>query len=166
MSDFIPHLFISVGETGAMFTLRETYLHTYISYGRMCKEVRSFHHKNLGQTPEEAYKKAKEFADSNGLPLNSSVENLKEELRKITRERAERQRKAIEEEQRIQAERDQKVHDFLSAGLIPFGMNYGRHFKKVEVTYLQWLVRDIDSFEEGSTIKKTALRMLYYDIRY
>ena len=39
MSNFIPSLFIGIGETGALFTLRETYEHVYYGRGEVVNGV-------------------------------------------------------------------------------------------------------------------------------
>jgi len=75
---FKPSLFIDIGADNHFYTLRETYLHTtYVRPGEMgnaivngvyqgtiAEEVRSFHHFNLSQNPEDAIAKAKSFAES------------------------------------------------------------------------------------------------------
>lgn len=92
-----PHLFIDIGKTYAFFTLRETYLH--IVYGKdpvtgagyvKGSEVRSFHHLNLSQDPQEAFDKAESYAKQMGLTLsNKGPKELKVDLRDIKRSNAE-----------------------------------------------------------------------------
>lgn len=101
--DYIPHLFIDVGATGAMFTLRETYLHTVhipgegpagnavvngVYQGSTHTEERSFHLRNLGQDPDEALAKASAIAAERGLRLSTTREGMAEALREIRRRSA------------------------------------------------------------------------------
>ena len=86
---FVPHLYIGVGETGAFFTLRETYLHERYANGCRYTEVRSFHHFNLSQDADEAFEKARAFAERNLIQLNTTREQLTEQMRDIQRANAE-----------------------------------------------------------------------------
>lgn len=102
--NFKPYLYIDIGKTGALFTLRETYLHEIyipsegdfggsilngVYQGTVETEVRSFHHKNLGQKPEDAFRKASEYAIQSGLHLNTKLDTLEDDLRKIKHRSAE-----------------------------------------------------------------------------
>ncbi len=82
---FKPSLFISIGETAAMFTLRETYL--YFNSFEEKYHVQSFHHKNLGQQKTDAMAKALEASRKLTLPLTTTMERLEEkiEMREIHR---------------------------------------------------------------------------------
>lgn len=94
---YTPHLFIGIGHTYAFFTLRETYLH--VVYGKdpttgaaiiRGTEVRSFHHFNLSQDPQEAFEKAQSCAKQMGLTLsNKNPIELEKALRDIKRSNAE-----------------------------------------------------------------------------
>lgn len=124
MSSYQPHLFIGVGATGAFFTLRET---EQVWVGRPPKpEVRSFHHFNLSQDPDEAIEKATRAAEALGLQLITTRERLAEELREIQRANADEL--AAREEQRIKWERERAETnaaieafrlDLLSRGIWP-----------------------------------------------
>jgi hypothetical protein len=98
------HLFVAVGATGAMYTLRETYLREQWVGGQsgyMHREVSSFHHYNLGQDAAEAWSKAQAAAEKLELPLDGSLDDLQCQMRDIKRasaEEMERRRKAEEEE--------------------------------------------------------------------
>jgi hypothetical protein len=105
---FTPHCFIGIGATGAMFTLRETYLHEYHTRERVYREVRSFHIQNLGTTPDESIEKAQDMAKSRGLELNTTREKLDDELRAIKRATA---------EELAERERQMKEHMLESAKL-------------------------------------------------
>lgn len=98
---FNPTLYIGIGETNAFFTLRETYLHEVcipgegpggnavvngVYQGTKIREVRSFHHFNLSQDPQDACRKAEAAALKIGLPLQeTSVDDLETEMREIKR---------------------------------------------------------------------------------
>lgn len=91
---FTPTLFISVGEHGHFFTLRETYQH--FGRGEVLNgvftgevEIRSFHHFNLSRDPDEAFAKAAEYAQQVGLKLTTRRESLAAELAEIRRASAE-----------------------------------------------------------------------------
>ena len=139
---FIPYLIVSVGATGAFYTLREAY-----EDGR--GKIRSFHHFNLAQDADEAYRKALDYSVNNGIPMKSTREQMTEEMREIlratTEQRAERQRKLereIEEHNALlQRMRDEKI-EMINNGLIPFGKYYGQAFRSpyVPFSYIQWVI--------------------------
>lgn len=170
MSSFCPKLYISIGETNAFFTLRETYLYEVWVGGQggyMHKEVRSFHHFNLSQNPEEAFSKATIHAQNMGLPLDASVENLSQQMRDIKRASAEAleeraKRLKLEMEERIAekeayiAERNNKIEN----GYFTFGPYFGQKFEEAPRGYLSWLMDKIEDFEEGSVLRKTAENVL------
>lgn len=95
-----PKLFIGIGETFAFFTLRETY--QWEIWGRAENgmpvlrgiEERSFHHFNLSQDAEEAFEKAMEYSRKTGMPMVSTLEGLKHEMRDIKRRTAEEMEEA------------------------------------------------------------------------
>jgi hypothetical protein len=172
---FIPHLFVGIGETQAFFTLRETYLHTYFIGERRCTEVRSFHHQNLAQDPDEAFAKAEELAEKLGLPLTSTRESMVEEMRDIKRaDAAEKERRAqaykIQQEQwELQRlEREYALQKLIDEGKFPYGKWIQQEFLCAGRSYLNWLVKSIDKFDEGSLLRRTALRVqeLHADIIY
>lgn len=176
--EYTPTLFIDVGETGAFFTLRETYLHrTYIPgegdmgnavvngvyQGTVIEEERSFHHQNLSQDADEAWAKAQALAQQMGLQLDGSREDLTEKMRDIHRATAEELERraqiraeqdaiwAAEREERAKA-RVQQVVD----GIMPFGPHKGKKFDECPRGYLTWMAGKASEFEEGSIIRITA----------
>ncbi len=102
--EFTPQLFIAIGETGAFFTLRETYLHTVytpaegamggcilngVYQGTVSYEVRSFHHFNLSQNAASALRRARKYAKEVGLKLTANERELEQEMRDIDRRTSE-----------------------------------------------------------------------------
>lgn len=175
---FQPKLFIGVGQLGCFFTLRETFLH-YVPgrgpYGNAVVngvyqgsvEVRSFHHYNLSQDPDEAFAKATEAAAKMGMVLSTTRASLQDELNEIKRASAEQR----EESERLQRERNERWEaeraaqaarwameeaDLLAAGRIPFGRDAGEHFSDIDPGYLGWMVFKREQFEEGSILRRTA----------
>jgi hypothetical protein len=172
---FTPELFIGIGETFAMFTLRETYLHTWYEKPRWGNpvahhEVRDFHHHNLATTPDEAWAKAVEQAGAMGLPLRGSRDGIERELRDIKRSNAEemerkhRERTALEE--KWAAEREARKiawanedADLIAAFRFPFGEHKGKEFCE-EIGLANWYVGKRDEFEPDSVMLKIADRIL------
>lgn len=162
MSNFTPTLFISVGATGAMFTLRETFLQ-HISgggdYGNAVVNgvyqgstvVRSFHHCNLANTPDAAFQKAQEYSEQFGLKLVTTRERLAEELREIHRSSAEQmeaRRVRMEEEARLQSEQEEQrkveflaeCREKLNEGIFPFGRFAGTKLAELPRDYAYWIL--------------------------
>ena len=176
MSNFIPHLFIGVGATGALFTLRETYEHTYYGRGEVCNgvftgtvevSVRSFHHCNLSQDPDEAIAKAKAYSEQMGIKLSTTREQLVDEMRDIQRSTAEQMNeRRIQQEQRQaewDAERDAYIKERdakIASGVFTFGPFSGKKFEEAPRGYLTWLMDMVNEFEEGSVIHITAQAVL------
>jgi len=173
MKTFTPHLFISVGETGAMFTLRETHPH-YIAgegdYGNAVVngvyqgriEVRDHHVKNLGQDPDEAFQKAQEYAKECGLELKSNRATLDRELRKIgraTKEEMEaRRQKELEawfNRRALEIINRQvflnKCQKSINDGVMPVGKYSGSLISKLPRGYLAWIAEA--EFEEKSPMR-------------
>lgn len=162
MSNFTPTLFIGVGATGAMFTLRETYQHHISGAGDFGNAVvngvyqgttvvRSFHHCNLANTADAAFEKAQEYAKQLGLKLITTREGLAEELREIHRSSAEQieaRRLRMEEEERLNAEKEeQRKREFLSEcceklneGIFPFGRFAGTKLAELPRDYAYWIL--------------------------
>lgn len=175
---FTPYLFIGIGETGAFFTLRETYEHKIytrgggdmggavlngVYQGSVQVEIRSMHHFNLSQDADEAFRKAQEFAEANAMELRTSREELDEEMRKIQRataeQRAERERMQRQREEQWEAERAaalQAKMDTIAEGKFPVGPYQGKEFAEADRGYLDWLMRTLESFEEGSLMRAIA----------
>jgi hypothetical protein len=153
MSTFIPYLIVSVGATGAFYTLRETY-----EDGR--GKIRSFHHFNLAQDADEAYEKALAYSHNNGIPMKSTRDQMTDEMREILRataeQRAERQlkleREIAEHAALLKRMHDEKV-EMINNGLIPFGKYHGQAFRSpyVPFSYIQWVITG--KFDDNSIIK-------------
>lgn len=163
---FVPELFISIGATGAMFTLRETYLHTQWVGGRngyLHKEVRSHHHYNLSTTPDEAFDKAVADSLAIGVPLTTTRESLLTELRDIqraTREEIERrEREQKDREERWAAERAaQKLAliELMRTGIMSFGRFENVKFVDLPRAYVSWIIDTKDQFELESLMAYAA----------
>lgn len=163
---YAPHMFISIGETSAFFTLRESYLHTYTVGGRVCTEVRSFHHQNLAQDIGEAIEKAIRLSAAHGLPLvGADREALQQQLRDIKRatadEIAERERRAAQweaERAARAAEWHEEQLQMIRDGLSPLRASWGRKIESLEREFVTWLVdqRAEGRFEQGSIIEALA----------
>lgn len=169
-------LFISVGETCAYFTLRETYEYVRCSRGVVVngvfsgdtsKEVRSFHHFNLSQNAEEAVRKAKEYADMVGLELvNGNVDAIQRDMREIQRASAEELKQRAEQELQWKAEREAKYAEenekhranLMERNIVSFGKYRGTPIaiEQMDVGYLTWVVSKEFDFEDNSLMKLLA----------
>lgn len=118
---FVPHLFIGVGLTGAYFTLRMTNLRYIPGEGPMGNaivngvyqgtvEVGSEHLFNLSQDADEAFEKA-QAAQEMALRLSSTRESLDQEMREIQRATAEQ----MAERAARDAERVARLKEFYAA---------------------------------------------------
>lgn len=108
---FIPKLFIFVGEFNHFFTLRVSYQYEYFVRGRRYVETRYSHIKNLSQNWDEAVEKAREAEKQLGIQLvvHENREKQLDEIKRLSHEEKENQRRAAEEEHRIaQEEQDRK----------------------------------------------------------
>lgn len=160
---FTPYLFIGVGETGAFFTLRETYLHEFHLEGSRHTEVRSMHHFNLSQDADEAFRKAEEFAEAHAMQLRTSREDLADKMREIQRatadQLAERERRYKQQQEDWAAERAaalQERMNTIAEGKFPIGPYRGKEFEEAERGYLDWLMRKLEEFEDGSMMRAIA----------
>lgn len=182
MSKFTPQLYIDIGATGAYFTLRETYLHTrYIRgggdmggavlngvyQGSVETEVRSFHHFNLSQNADEAFAKATAASEAMGMELTTTRESMAEQMRVIKRataeQLAERERFAAKLHAEWEAERAARMQeklDKLAQGVFPFGPHKDEKFEDASIGYLDWMMRKVEDFEEGSLVRLTAEAVL------
>jgi len=172
MSNFIPSLFIGIGETGALFTLRETYEHVYYGRGEVVNgvftgtveiSVRSFHHFNLSQDPDEAIAKAQAYSEQMGVKLVTTRDQLVSEMRDIKRATAEQMNERREKEEKRQAEWDAQREEWIkerdakiASGVFTFGPFAGKKFEEAPRGYLTWLMDMVNEFEEGSVIRITA----------
>lgn len=152
---FEPSLFIGIGATGAYFTLRETVLYYPPGGGSV---VSSIHWRNLSQDANEAIEKAKELASKHGLKLVYSKERMETEMREILHatadEIAERERKAQEQLDREQAQRDAwelQCRTMIAEGKFPLGKYFNRPFTDATVSYLNWMM---DTAEEKEGIAR------------
>ena len=139
-AQFVSKLFIGVGATGAMYTLRQTCL----GYG---SKVTSVHHFNLGQDADQSYEKALAYAFNNGIELVTSRDQMIAEMREIHRMTAEQiaERQArFDHEEKEHAAQLQKIFDekvaMIENGLYPFGQFYNKPFASANIGYLQWLI--------------------------
>jgi uncharacterized protein (DUF3820 family) len=158
---FTANLFISIGATNALFTLRQTYVHEYhLRNGTVCREVRSFHLQNLSNDLDLAIEKAIVISLTTDIPLRADEKSLIErELRDITRankeERERRAKEAEEREIRWKAERAAREvslrHDLLQ-GLVSFGKYKGYRIENLPLGYIQW-VSECDTFEVDSLME-------------
>ena len=99
---FIPKLFIFVGGFNHFFTLRVSYQYEYFIRGRRYVETRYSHIKNLSQDWTEAVEKAKEAEKQLGIQLvvHENREKQLDEIKRLSHEEKENQRRAAEEEWR------------------------------------------------------------------
>lgn len=154
-------LTIGIGHTGAMFTLWETEI---VRVNNSNRAMRTYH-KNLGNTPDTAYDNAVAAMFQMGLPLETSFEDLKEELRKIERDRptaeilaarqAEMER--IQQEQLIERNRlwNEKCHQ-IDNDLIVFGRHKGTKFADAPVSFVNWLISEKEEFEYNTILRYSA----------
>lgn len=167
MSNFVPYVFIGIGETGAFFTLRQAYLHEQWVSGYMHREVRSYHHFNLSQDADEAFQKASEFAHQHAIKLNTSLQELNDEMRKIHRSTAEEMaRREREEQQRREAwaaelaAEEQRKRDMILSGIFPFGELEGKPFSEASRGYLTWLSDSVSKFDDESLLQLLAQEVI------
>jgi hypothetical protein len=173
-----PVVYIDVGATGAFFTLRETYEHTrYIPdagpggnavlngvyQGSVEHEIRSFHHFNLSQNPDEAFVKAQAYADANAIQLDTRRDGLEEQLRNIYRSNAEqlaeRERAAAARKAEWDAQNEERAAQLiqvLASGHYPIGNHSGKAFREAPVSYINWLINARETFEAGSLLRAIA----------
>lgn len=175
---FTSTLFIGIGSKNCFFTLRETYEH--VSYGRDANgfcgtlngvfvgtrsvEIRSSHHFNLSQNADEAFEKATAYAAANGIRLTTTLESLDAELNEIKRSTAAEQaaRIARQEAQEAewaaeQAKQEAAKYALLDSGVYPFGQFYNKPLREASISYINWLVSSIDSFEPQTLIHDVAI---------
>lgn len=165
---YTPVMFVGIGRDNHFFTLRETYMHEwYDSYKIPHYEVRSFHHFNLSQDPDEAIAKATEAAAKLGLRLNTTRESLVDEMNTIKRATAEemaaRERAQAAQQAEYEAmkqERFDRDMEVINAGFFPFGKFTGIAFEKAEQGYVQWIMAKRDEFEEGSLLRAVADKLI------
>jgi predicted secreted protein len=163
ITKFVPALYISIGATRAMFTLRETFEVPDKNYGTVNRRISSYHHFNLATTPDEAYQKAVDYSETYGIRLITTRESLEAELREISRSapgeisKAE-QLRLKKEAEAAEAERlfFAYLNDTLSQGKYPIGCYSGLEFDQAPRSYITWLITSKDTFSEGTPIKLVA----------
>lgn len=142
-----PKFYISVGVSGAMYTLRRR----YANYS-------SRHVKNLSTDPDEAFRKAEKVVERCDGVLETSRNDLNgPKLRKIKRvSKAERERIREEKKQ----ERLERYKSEIEQGVIPVGKYAGERFENLPRGYLEWLTDT--EFEEDSPMVYVAEKALEY----
>lgn len=156
--NFIPHVFVGIGEKGHFFTLRRTYLSVT---GR--RAVLSEHIKNLSQDREEAIEEARVYAYDNGLVLKTHLDELPADLSEIFKRKrgeaaAARAARDTERAAReaaflaAKAERRKAQEQSLLDGIIPFGVNAGKKIDDLP-DFAKWLVNKEEEFEVGSILR-------------
>lgn len=156
---FTPCRYIAIGATGAMFTLRESYLHTWYDYEKQPHhEERSYHVQNLGTTLDVAFPKAQKLTRAAGLRLTSTLEGLRDELRAITRRTPEQVHEAMMADRRRDAEFGLRRAETVDAELMcrmakyplwtfNFGQYKGQTIAEVAAFdrgYLEWMTDEMD----------------------
>lgn len=159
---FKPELFVDSGSTGAMFTLRRTYLHTHylrgegpmggavvngVYQGQVCQEVRTTHVQNLGQDPHEAYARAVRVSTKLALPLTTRLEALlTDTLRAIHRRTDEEiRRENADRNLRLAQRADERMMSSLTRRPLDrcdHPKHRGKSFEQIaefDRPYLEWL---------------------------
>lgn len=151
--NFEPYLFVSIGKDHCYFTLRECYVHEFVVGNRLCKEIRSFHHRNLSQDPDEAMTKALDYAAKLGVVLKSSRADLVEEMNAIRRataeQLAERDRVAAEQQAMWARERAAELEwqrAEIARGVWPYGRRKGEKFEDLDRGFVTWLIDQREEF--------------------
>lgn len=173
MKNYTPKLYIGVGDTGAFFTLRETYLHSFVVGGKMHYEERSYHHFNLSQDADEAIEKATEASIRIGVPLDKiDRKSLDGEMRKIQRADADEMARREQERKNreaswaaVRAIDELKKLDLIAAGYIPFGAHSGELLETAPRGYITWLIEKRAEFEPGSLMRALAERVVFHHRR-
>lgn len=156
--NFIPHVFVGIGEKGHFFTLRRTYLPVT---GR--RVVLSEHVKNLSQDRDEAIEEARVYAFENGMVLKTHRDELPADLSEIFKRKrgeaaAARAARDTERAAReaaflaAKAERRKAQEQSLIDGIIPFGVNMGKKLDDLP-DFAKWLVNKESEFEEDSILR-------------
>jgi hypothetical protein len=175
VSKYTPHLFIAIGETGAMYTLRETFLHVSYDSGKKHTEVRSEHLFNLSTDADAAFSKASVHADQIGLELRSTREELDREMRKIKRMTdAEIKQRGAQSNTSRDALREAPHSEkmlMIEKGIYPVGRYANMKFHEADPKYITWLSKNIDSMESelmkslAKAVAKHCAHMILPDIK-
>ena len=166
--NFQPNLFISVGETEAFYTLRETYLHFSSCWtgGRqhVSTKVLSYHIQNLSQSLDKAVCKAEAYAKNSGIRFIHPQGSKEEILREIKRQSAEQ----IEEEQRgkdaasheADITRRDMLLEKLASGVYPVGRYADMPLCDAPISYIDWILNE--SFEKDSIMQDIQDAVKHY----
>ena len=124
------YLYISVGSTGAMFTLKHCKGHFFHK-----------HVKNLSTNPDTALQKAMEYSKKKNIPLHT--DQLSAQLRKIKRcsaEQIQQQKKMRDEERkRRKQERLEGHRRKIDNGIMPIGKHAGKKLSELPRDYIEWI---------------------------
>lgn len=181
--NFVPQLFIGIGEKSCFFTLRQTYLAVVhvpgdgpmgnavvngVYQGSTIYEVRSHHLCNLSQDPDEAIEKATAASHASGTQLTTTREKLVDELNEIKRSTAaeieRREREQRERQERWEAERKAENEAMIAQldieGIVPIGAFRGRKVSELPRSYATWLAKSVDEFEYWTPIWALATHVI------
>lgn len=163
-AQFVPYFYISIGETGAYFTLWMADMELVCSKYDRRYVLRHNYYFNLSQDAHEAYEKALKVAHDQGYRLDARVEIMQQEMREIKRlsqeqltARAEKARAKIEEQLAYEASVRAEKIAMIEAGTYPFGRYYNQPFDIAPVSYITWLIDNVAEFEADSIIQLTAM---------
>lgn len=159
MSKFKSHLFISVGETKAIFTLHKTVLHVYYLGIKKCFEVRSEYITNLSTDPDIAYSKASIYAQNNELELKTTRESLHDSLRDIkrtSRVSSPQPGKKVDPGVSTAVVDVTTARESIRKGIYPFGKYLGQPFHAASPVYITWLIKSEKTLEDG-ILKELAI---------
>lgn len=150
------YLYISVGATNAMFTLRERALD--VSDNGLRKKWYDRYLQNLSIDFDKAFEKAVVISLASDTPLRVNEKELvEEELREIKRmnaeqiaEREERMKEAQRDYQVWLDARDAEIRNRIAAGFVPFGAYRNYNINDLPVGYISWIVGSIEEFQPNS----------------
>lgn len=166
-SNFVPSMFISVGEKTCFFTLRYTELVHISNRDGGYDKVVSYHWQNLSTDAAEALEKAKDIAKKNGYAFNMVLADVEREMNEIQRSTAEQ---AAERQARFEANLKaqeeakaawlQSVRESSAKGIFAVGPQRGKPFTTAPRRYISWLCDMVGQFEEGTPMAITAEAVL------
>lgn len=162
-SQFSPYMYISIGWTGAYYTLWGTRMEVVGTRFGNEYVMRRDYYCNLSQDASEAYAKAVAYSQNMGMELRSTEDSIRTEMREIQRATAE-QLKEREEKLRLKNEESLAIAEFIrnqqldliKNGKYPIGHYYGKEFSSAPESYVTWLVNNREQFEVDSIIRLTA----------
>lgn len=158
MSGFKPSLFISAGETNAVYTLKVKRLHSFYIGFKKQFEVRSEHVCTLSTDPDVAYSKALVYARHHDISLETKRSELKK-LRDIDRSNSTKNT-GEQRHHPVRLKSEELTHqEKISRGIFPVGKYAGKHFHEAPPDYIGWLIDKIPDLEDG-LIKDMALAVM------